>query len=159
MKKVTALLMAVLWLGVAGIVQADSDPFVSISATSNSLEFGTPTFVDPVSVPGSVLFPNIHCLAAAALTLKVESNCFHGPIIASITALEQHRGSSIPPERISVKSATTNGYVTMEKPVAVSKPEIGSHNIELDFQLEVLPHDRAGRYIGTITFTIMPPPP
>ena len=159
MKKVTALLMAVLWLGVAGIVQADSDPFVSISATSNSLEFGNPTFVDPVSVPGSVLFPNIHRLATATLTLKVESNCFHGPIIASITPLEKPRGNSIPPERISVSSATTNGYVTMEKPVAVSKPETGSHDIDLDFQLEVLPHDRAGRYMGTITFTIMPPPP
>jgi len=159
MKIVTALLIAVVSLGVVGIAQADSKPFVSISATSNSLEFGKPTFADPVSAPGSVLFPNIHCLSAAALTLKVESNCFHGPIIASITALERPRGNSIPPERISVKSPTTNGYVTMEKPVAISNPETGSHDIELDFQLEVLPHDRAGRYIGTITFTIMPPPP
>ena len=159
MKLVITLLTAVVMFGVAGIAQADSGPFVSISAMSNSLEFGKATFVAPVLGPGAVLFPSIYRLSSASLTVKVESNCLHGPIIASITALKRPRGASIPPERISVKSPITNGYVTMAKPVVISNPEIGSHDIELDFRLEASPSDRAGRYTGTITFTIMPPPP
>jgi hypothetical protein len=47
----------------------------------------------------------------------------------------------------------------MAKPVIISRPETGSHDIELDFRLGTFPSDRAGRYQGTITFTIMPPPP
>ena len=159
MKLVITLLTAVVMFGVAGIAQADSKPFVSISATSDSLEFGNAIFPDPVFGPGAVLFPSIFRLSSATLTVKVESNCLHGPIIASITALERPRGDSIPPERISVKSPIMNRYVTMAKPVVISNPEIGSHDIELDFRLEVVPSDRAGRYTGTITFTIMPPPP
>ena len=159
MKLVITLLTAVVMFGVAGIAQADSKPFVSISAMSDSLEFGKPTYAHPILAPGAVLFPSIFGLSSATLTVKVESNCLHGPIIASITALERPRGDSIPPKRISIKSPITNGYVTMANPVAISNPEIGPHDIELDFRLDVLPSDRAGRYTGTITFTIMPPPP
>lgn len=161
MKIVTTLLMAVVVFGVAGIAQAEKT-FVNVSATSNSLEFGRPTFFsdgDTHFGPGSAVFPTVHFASSASLTVKVESNCLHGPIVASITALRHRRGGFIPPERISIKSPTTNGYVTMAKPVAISRPEIGSHDIELDFRLDILPHDPAGRYTGTITFTIMPPPP
>jgi len=162
MKIVTTLLTAVLLFGVAGIAQADLGSFVNISATSHSLEFGKPTFLsdgDTYFGLGSVTFPSVYFMSSAALTVKVESNCLHGPIVASITALKHPRVGSIPPERISIKAPTTNGYVTMAKPVAISKPEIGSHDIELDFRLEVSPSYHAGRYTGTITFTIMPPPP
>ena len=161
MKIVTTLLMAAVVFGVAGIAQAEKT-FVNVSATSNSLEFGRPTFLsegDTHFGPGSVVFPTVYFISSAALTVKVESNCLHGPIVASITALRHRRGGFIPPERISIKSPTTNGYVKMTKPVAISRPEIGSHDIELDFRLEVLPSDHAGSYRGTITFTIMPPPP
>ena len=161
MKIVTTLLMAVVLFGVAGIAQAEK-AFVNVSATSNSLEFGRPTFLsdgDTHFGPGSVVFPTVYFMSSAALTVKVESNCLHGPIVASITALKHPRGDSIPPERISIKSPTTNGYVKMTKPVVISKPEIGSHDIVLDFRLEVIPSDHAGSYRGTITFTIMPPPP
>ncbi len=162
MKFVITLLTAVVLFGAAGIAQANSKPFVNISATSDSLEFGRPTFSsggDTYFGPGSVVFPSAYFASSASLTVKVKSNCLHGPIVASITKLKHPRSGSIPPERISIKAPTTNGYVTMAKPVAISRPEIGSHDIELDFRLEILPHDRAGRYTGTITFTVMPPPP
>lgn len=162
MKIVTTLLTAVVIFGAAGIAQADSGLFVNISATSNSLEFGRPTFLsdgDTHFGPGSAVFPTVHYASSASLTVKVESNCLHGPIVASITALKQLRGGLIPPERIFIKSPTTSGYVKMAKPVVISRPEIGSHDIELDFRLDILPSDRAGGYQGTITFTIMPPPP
>ncbi len=162
MKKIVITwLMAVVLFGVAGIAQA-ARPFVNISATSNSLEFGSPTFFsdgDTYFGPGSVVFPSVFLMSSAKLTVKVESNYLHGPIVASITALKHPRSGSIPPERISIKSPTTDGYVTMARPVVISEPEIGSHDIELDFRLEVLPYDYAGRYTGTITFTVMPPPP
>ncbi len=162
MKIVTTLLTAVVLFGVAGIAQADSDPFVNVSTTSNSLVFGAPGLFSDFDThfgPGSVLFPTVHYGSSASLTVIVESNCLHGPIVASITELKHRRGGSIPPERISVKSPTTNGYVTMARPVVISRPETGSHNIELDFRLDVFPSDQAGSYRGTITFTVMPPPP
>ncbi len=162
MKRVTILLTAVALFGVAGIAQADSGPFVNVSTLSNSLVFGAPALFadgDTYIGPGSVMFPTVHYGSSASLIVKVESNCLHGPIVASITALKHPRGDSIPPERISVKSPTTDGYVTMAKPVAISRPETGSHYIELDFRLDVFPSDHAGSYRGTVTFTIMPPPP
>jgi hypothetical protein len=45
----------------------------------------------------------------------------------------------------------------MGKPVVISKPATGSHDIELDFKLQATHFDYAGRYSGTIIFTIMPP--
>ena len=162
MKLVITLLTAVVLFGVAGIAQADSGSFVNISATSDNLEFGKPTFFSEGGTyfgPGSVVFPSASFMSSASLMVKVESNCLHGPIVASITELKHPIGSSIPPERISIKSPTTNGYVTMAKPVAISMPETGSHDIGLDFRLDILPSDYSGRYKGTITFTVMPPPP
>jgi len=162
MKIVTTLLTAVVMFGAAGIAQADSGPFVNVFATSNSLQYGAPGLFadgDTHFGPGSVTFPTVHYGSTASLTVKVESNCLHGPIVASITELKHRKGGSIPPERIFVKSPTTDGYVTMARPVVISRPETGSHDIELDFRLDILPSDHAGRYTGTITFTIMPPPP
>ena len=162
MKIVITCLMAVVLFGVAGIAQADFGSFVNVSAMSDSLEFGRPTFIsegDTFFGPGSVVFPSVRYMSSASLTVKVDSNCLHGPVVASITALKHPRSGSIPPERIFIKSPTTNGYVTMGKPVAVSRPETGSHDIELDFRVGILPSDYSGRYTGTITFTIMPPPP
>jgi hypothetical protein len=67
-------------------------------------------------------------------------------------------GKEITPDRISVKSPITNGYVSMEKPVTISKPHLGSHDINLDFKLKVNPFEIAGQYKGTLTFTVMPLP-
>jgi hypothetical protein len=46
----------------------------------------------------------------------------------------------------------------MEKPVLISEPTIGSHDIVIDFKVKASGTvERAGRYAGTIAFTILPP--
>jgi len=158
--------------GPAGIEQADAingpvaimkpaseiGPFVSISSTSDILEFGEPEFSDYFSTPGQVLFPSLYRSSSAALTVHVESNCLHGPIIASVTALKSSGGSTITPDRIFIKApAITDEYSSMARPVPISKTQTGSHDIELLFKLQAKLFDRAGRYTGFITFTVMPP--
>ena len=158
--------------GPAGIDQADANtgpfkilsaaseigPFVSISATSNTLEFGKPEFSDTFSAPGQVWFPSLYRSSSAALTVHVESNCLHGPIVASVTALRNSEGSIITPDRIFIKApAITDEYSSMARPVTISKTQTGSHDIELIFKLQAKLFDRAGRYTGFVTFTIMPP--
>ena len=158
--------------GLAGIALADSDifvstytiikqnsgPFVSISTLSNKLEFGRPTFAEPVLAPGLAMFPSIYRSAAASLTIHVESNCLHGPIVASVTALKHSGGYTIPPERILIHAPIMeeDEFVRMARPVVISKPENGPHDIELIFKLQATHFDYAGRYSGAITFTIMP---
>ncbi len=158
--------------GLAGIALADSDifvstytiikqnsgPFVSISTLSNVLKFGSPTFAEPILAPGQAMFPSIYRSAAASLIVHVESNCLHGPIVASVTALKHSGGHTIPPDRILIKAPVTNDeYIRMGRPVVISEPETGSHDIKLDFKLQATHFDYAGRYSGTIIFTIMPP--
>ncbi len=159
MKRVTKTWsVAIILLAVAAMAQADA-PFVNISATSDSLQFGEPVFSEPsLLAPGAALYPAVFATSSAALTLKIESNCLHGPIMASITELKHRRGKTITPDRISIKAPITEGYVSMAKPVLISKPEIGSHNIDLNFRLDINPFEIAGRYEGNITFTIMPLP-
>ncbi len=158
-------------LGLAGIAQADSGPlvgtftiqpdtgpFVSISTTSNVLEFDRPTFAHPILAPGQAMFPSIYRSAAASLTVHVESNCLHGPIVASVTALKHSQGYIIPPERILINAPIMNEeYTRMVKPVVISEPEAGTHDIELNFKLQATHFDYAGRYSGTLIFTVMPP--
>jgi hypothetical protein len=93
----------------------------------------------------------------AALTVKVEANCMHGPIMISATKLKHRRGGSISPERLLVKTPATGGFVTMAKPVAISKPATGSHEIVLDLRVQTQFLDPAGEYTGTLMLTIMPP--
>ena len=170
---ITCTTMMVMF-GPAGIDQADANtgpfvtimssakdygPFVSISATSNTVEFGKPEFSDYFSAPGQVLFPSLYRSSSAALTVHVESNCQHGPIVASVTALKHSGGGSIiTPDRIFIKApAITDEYSSMARPVTISKTQTGSHDIELLFKLQAKLFDRAGRYTGFITFTVMPP--
>lgn len=159
MKRVTKIcLVAVILFTMPVIAQAD-EPFVNISPSSDSVKFGEPVFSEPSLIaPGAAMFPSIFGTSSAALTLKVESNCLHGPIMASITTLRHRMGKTITPDRISIKAPETNGYVSMEKPVLISKPKMGSHDIDLNFRLAVNPFEAAGRYEGTLTFTVMPLP-
>ena len=140
-----ALAAVLFWLaGVAGAEQIGK-PFVYISTTPDVLDLGTASlFTDRLDVPG-------------ALTVKVDSNCFHGPIMISTTKLKRRRGGSISPERIFVKTPATGGFVTMARPVAISKSTDGPHTIVLDLRVETNFLDPAGEYTGTITLTIMPP--
>jgi hypothetical protein len=151
-------LVAIILFAVPMIAQADA-PFVNLSPSSNSLTFGDPVFSEPTLIaPGAALYPSIFGTSSADLILNVASNCLHGPIMASITTLRHRWGKSITPDRVSIKSPITDGYVSMAKPVLISKPEMGSHDIDLSFRLEINPFEAAGRYEGALTFTIMPLP-
>ena len=158
--------------GLAGIARADAKtgpfvimnpasrtgPFVSISATSDTVEFGKPVFSDYFSAPGQVLFPSLYSSSSASLTVHVESNCLHGPIVASMTALKHSGGGTIRPDCIFIKApAITDEYSSMARPVKISNTQTGSHDIELLFKLQAPKlFSRAGRYTGTIMFTVMP---
>jgi len=130
--------------GVAGAGQNDKQ-FVNVSTTPDKLDLGTASsFTDSYDVPG-------------ALTVNVDSNCFHGPIMISTTRLNRRQGGSISPDRIFVKTPATGGFVTMARPVAISKSTEGSHKIVLDLRVETKFPDPAGEYTGTLMLTIMPP--
>ena len=136
-----AILIAL--FGTAGVVQAE-EPYVRISTNQDSLDLGTFSFWDDGISP-------------ATLTVIVESNCLHGPIVAAISELKRSGCTSILPERISVKTVATNGFVSMARPVAISETTMGSHEIKLNFQVRTYMKDHAGRYSGAIAFTVMPP--
>jgi len=144
MKKILitcSILMAL--FGSVGIIRAE-EPFVRISTTPGKLDLGTISFWDDG-------------VSSAALTVKVESNCLHGPIVASITPLKRIKGNTITPDRISVKTPATKGFVTMARPVSISETTEGSHDITMNFKIETTIKDHAGRYSGSIAFTVMPP--
>lgn len=129
--------------GIAGAEQVDK-PFLNVSTKPDKIDLGTASlFRDTLDVP-------------AALTVLVESNCMHGPIMISATKLKRREGGSISPERIYVKSSATDGFVPIASPVAISKPEIGSHEIVLDLRVETKFFDPAGEYSGTLMLTITP---
>ena len=159
MKRVIKIwLVAIMLFAMPMIAQADA-PFVNLSPSSDSLQFGDPVFSEPSLIaPGAALYPATFGTSSANLILKVGSNCLHGPIMASITTLKHRWGKSITPDRISIKSPITDGYVSMAQPVLISKPKMGSHDIDLSFRLDINPFEAAGRYEGTITFTLMPLP-
>jgi len=145
--------LAITWIlaiglfGLSGVLKAEQTdkPFVNVSTTPDSIDLGTASlFTNTFEVP-------------AALTVKVEANCFHGPIMISATKLKHSRGASISPEHIFVKSPATKGYVAMARPVAISKPTIGSHEVVLDLKVEAELLYPAGEYTGTLTLTMIPP--
>ena len=140
----------IVMIGLVGIAQAvnPTDPFISITTTPSELELGTLPVVGTQD-------------SSAELKVLVEANCIHGPITISATAFEGPNSRSISPKHIHVKSEATDGFVTMEKPVAISKPAEGTHEIVLKFRLQSIDGklEPAGRYKGTFTFTIIPPLP
>ena len=143
MKKLVTLALFVALFATIGVVQAD-EPYVRISTDHKSLNLGTISFWDDG-------------LSSEILTVIVESNCLHGPIVAAISELRRSGGSSITPDRIEVKTPATNGFVSMAQPVAISETTMGSHKIEMNFRIKTYIKDLAGRYSGTLAFTVMPP--
>lgn len=120
-------------------------PFVNVSTTPDKIDLGTISmFTDALEVP-------------KALTINVESNCLHGPIMISATKLKRPEGGSISPENIFVRTPATRGYVAMARPVTISEPTKGSHKIVLDLRVQAQFLHPAGEYSGTLTLTIMPP--
>ena len=142
-KLLMTCVISVVLFGAAGIVQAE-EPFVRISTNADSFKLGTFSFWDDGT-------------SSSVLIVKVESNCMHGPVVASITPLKQAGSISITPDRVMVKTETTGGYVPMAKPVAISETTEGSHDITMSFKVQTDIKDRAGRYSGTLAFTVMPP--
>jgi hypothetical protein len=133
--------------GIAGAAQTVNldEPFVNISTTPDKIDLGImPLFEDLFDAPG-------------ALTVNVESNCLHGPIMISATKLKCPRGSSISPDNIFVRTPATGGYVAMARPVAISETTMGSHKIVVDLRVKAEFLYPAGEYSGTLTLTIMPP--
>lgn len=136
------------WAGIGGakvqiIEPTPAEAFVKITTTSNEVSLGTAGF------------PGIHDLQSV-FTVQVESNCLHGSIFASTDGFRRP-GAFIPPEHISVKAPVTSGFVSMEKPVAVSKPVFGPHDITLNFRVQTGPQHHEGKYTGTLILTLMPP--
>jgi hypothetical protein len=136
------------FFGLAGIAGAEQTgpPFVNVYTTPDKIDLGTvPLFTDAFEVP-------------EALTVNVESNCLHGPIMISATRLKRPQGGSISPDNIFVRTPVTGGYVAMARPVTISRPMTGSHKIVLDLRVQAQFLYPAGEYSGTLTLTIMPPP-
>jgi hypothetical protein len=135
--------ISVVLFGSAGIIQAE-EPFVRISTNTESFKLGTFSFWEDGT-------------SSSVLTVKVESNCMHGPVVASISPLKRPGSISITPDRVMVKTPTTGGYVSMAKPVAISETTEGSHDINMTFKIKTDIKDPAGRYSGMLAFTVMPP--
>lgn len=140
--------LAIGLFGLVGIADAEQTkpPFVNVYTTPDRIDLGTvPLFAEAFEVP-------------EALTVNVESNCLHGPIMISATKLKRPEGDSISPENIFVRTPATGGYVAMARPVTISKSTTGSHKIVLDLRVQAQFLYPAGEYSGTLVLTIMPPP-
>ncbi len=137
------LLFGLISLNSTGIIHAE-EPYVYISFEQKAVKLSSSLIWDSI-IP-------------EALTLKVNSNCFHGSILASMSSLKNRGGQEINQNRVYVKTSATSGFVSLAKPVILSKPMFGSHDIKIDFLVKANgPFDRAGNYSGTIAFTILPP--
>jgi hypothetical protein len=120
------------------------EPYAYLSVEQDEIELDTFLVCDTV-IP-------------EALTLKVTSNCLHGPITAKVSKLKRDQDHVIEPERIFIKTEATVDFISMEKPVLVSEPAVGSRDIVIDLKVKASGKvERAGRYAGTIAFTILPP--
>jgi len=151
MKTVTtwAAVAVVVVIGSAGRVFAaklvtSERPFISVTTRPDRLDLGTAPLMGSLEL-------------RAALTVEVEANCAHGPILLSATPLNRRSGGSIGTDRIAVRTAATDGYVAMNRPVAISKPANGSHRIVVDVKVDAPAGYPAGDYNGVFTFMIMPP--
>ena len=143
-KLLTIFLFVFVLLSSTGVVCAEQ-PFVYLSAPQKNVNLGTILIWDEI-IPG-------------ALTLKVNSNCLHGSVIASISPLKNMFGAQITKDRIFIRTSHTGGFVPMVTPVVISEPAIGSHDINIDFKVKAngVLLDNPGTYSGTLVFTVMPP--
>ena len=153
MKKLLIILIfCLVSLGSVTVVKAE-DPF---AYTSESFMYLS---IEARKVDlGSILAHDL--TVTEALTVKVISNCFHGPVIAAMQdSLKNRYGNEIKPDRVFVRSDDTDGFVSLEKPVVISEADFGQHDIKLDFKVEAdFMNDKTGRYKGTLAFTYLPAP-
>jgi hypothetical protein len=146
MKRLVTWTILVALLGFAGTSTATSDkPFFSISATPDELDLGTANF-----------FAGVHEVPSA-VTVNVESNCWHGPVTISITPLERRGGGRIKPDDIFVRATGMGHYVSLKKPVVIVPTSAGPQKTVLDFKVNAEANNPSGHYTGLIVLTIMPP--
>jgi len=119
-------------------------PFINVTTSPSEVNLGMVPLFGVLDKP-------------AALTVKVESNCAYGSIMMSATALKHSSGYSISAKRIFVQTYITEGYVSMDKPVMISKPQVGSNDVVVDIKVQADTRELAGKYTGSFTFTVIPP--
>jgi len=125
-------------------IASAEEPFVYISFAQEKVTLGS-----------NLLWDNV---IPEALILKVNSNCFHGPVVASMSSLKTRSGSLINQDRVFIKTEATGGFFSMIRPVVISRPTFGSHDIIIDFLVKANGRfDPAGTYSGSMAFTILPP--
>ena len=136
------LVLGLMLFGSTGVSRAVG-PYVYLSVPQEKVNLGTVFIYDSI-IP-------------KAMTLKINSNCFHGSVIASIGSLKNSLGNEIMQDRISIKTPFTGDFISMSKPVVISGPAFGSHEVVIDFKVKANgANDRAGKYYGMIAFTVMP---
>lgn len=118
-------------------------PYLNITTSPSELNLGMVPIFGELDKP-------------AALTVKVESNCAYGSIMMTATALKHSSGYSIPANRIFVQTYITEGYVSMARPVMISKPQVGSNDVVVDIKVQADMRELAGKYTGSFTFTVIP---
>ena len=137
------LLAAFISISSVGITKA-KEPYVYLSVQQKDVNLESLLYCDTIT--------------HNALKLTVYSNCFHGPVVACMSSLKNLEGAEILSDRIFIKTDYTGSFISMDRPVIISKPEFGTHDIIIDFKVKANgAYDRAGCYSGTIAFTIMPP--
>lgn len=144
---VTLVSAALFGMAVAAVAEQPANqekPFLIVTTTPDSLELE----MSPLAMSQEV---------EAVLTVNVDTNCKLGPIYVSTTPLKHRNGTSIEPENILVRTSTTQGFVAMKKPVAISQPATGSNKIVVDVKVLTNMLGPAGDYSGVFTFTIAPP--
>ena len=146
---VTWALVSAALLGIAAtasaVLPANGDkPFLVVSTTPKNLDLGTAPMTGPLQVDG-------------AFIVNVDTNCKLGPIYVEATSLKHSNGTSIEPENILVRTPATQGFVAINKPMAISSPTTGSNKIAVDVKVLTKVARSAGEYSGVFTFTIAPP--
>jgi hypothetical protein len=144
MKKLIEILALVSILFWSSAVAKADNPYIKITTTPKELDLGLMPYTGEHE-------------SSTKLIVRVESNYLHGPILVSLTKLRRLHGDTILPENISIKTPLSGGFVPMNKPITISKPTAGSHEIELHFKVKTSIKDLAGKYQGELIFTIMPP--
>ncbi|OHB74666.1 MAG: hypothetical protein A2Z25_09290 [Planctomycetes bacterium RBG_16_55_9] len=146
MKRLVTWTILVAMLGSAGTTGAKSiEPFIKVSTSPDEVDLGT-----------AVFFAGVHEVSGA-LKVLVESNCLHGPVVMSTTALERRGGGLIKPDDIFVRASGTGKYVSLEKPVVIVPTAEGSQQVVLDFKVQAGLNNPSGQYNGMITLTVVPP--
>ena len=144
MKKLLIILvLGLICFNPLGIAHSE-EPYVYLSFDQKEVRLGSYLLWDKV-IP-------------EALTVKVNSNCFHGSVVASMSSLKNSIGGRIDQDRVYIKTTATGGFISLSRPVIISQPAFGSHDIQVDFMVKANGElKRAGKYSGVIAFTILPP--